>query len=64
MKKILVKGRQFINEDGDPVVFPVSKGADSESLMQEIDRILSELRESGKLRELSLRYFGEDLTNP
>ena len=37
--------------DGDPVVFPVSKGADSESLMQEIDRILSELRESGKLRE-------------
>ena len=50
--------------DGDPVVFPVSKGADSESLMQEIDRILSELRESGKLRELSLRYFGEDLTNP
>ena len=37
---------------------------DLDSLMQEIDRILSELRESGKLRELSLRYFGEDLTNP
>ncbi len=50
--------------DGDPVVYPVSKGADSESLMQEIDRILDELRQSGKLRELSLKYFGEDLTNP
>ena len=50
--------------DGDPVVFPVSKGADSESLMAEIDRILAELRQSGKLKELSLKYFGEDLTNP
>ena len=50
--------------EGDPVVFPVSKGADSESLMAEIDRILGELRASGKLQELSLKYFGEDLTNP
>lgn len=50
--------------EGDPVVFPVSKGADSESFMAEIDRILGELRASGKLQELSLKYFGEDLTNP
>lgn len=50
--------------EGDPVVYPVPKGADSESLMQEINRILDELRQSGKLKELSLKYFGEDLTNP
>ena len=50
--------------DGDPVAYPVSKGADSESLMTEINRILDELRQSGQLKELCLKYFGEDLTNP
>ncbi len=50
--------------EGDPVAYPVIQGADSESLMKEIDRILAELRDSGQLRELSLKFFGEDLTNP
>ena len=50
--------------EGDPVVYPVSKGEDSDSLMVEIDKILDDLRSSGKLSELSIKYFGEDLTNP
>ena len=50
--------------EGDPVVYPVPKGEDSDSLMVEINKILDDLRSSGKLKELSLKYFGEDLTNP
>ena len=50
--------------EGDPVAYPVPLGADSDSLMVEINKILDELRTSGKLAELSLKYFGEDLTNP
>ena len=42
---------------------PVKLG-DSDSLMVEIDKILDDLRSSGKLSELSIKYFGEDLTNP
>lgn len=50
--------------DGDPVAYPVPIGADSDSLMVEINKILNGLRENGTLKELSLKYFGEDLTNP
>ena len=47
---------------GDPVAIPMKKGAETESLKTEIDRILEELRQNGKLAELSIKYFGEDLT--
>ncbi len=50
--------------EGDPVAYPVPLGEDSDSLMAEINKILEELRSSGKLQELSVKYFGEDLTNP
>ena len=35
---------------------------DLADLKAEIDRILEELRQNGKLAELSVKYFGEDLT--
>jgi len=47
---------------GDPVAIPMKKGPETETLKAEIDRILEELRQNGKLAELSVKYFGEDLT--
>lgn len=49
---------------GEPVAVPLKKGPESESLKAEIDRIFQEARENGKLAELSVKYFGVDLTNP
>lgn len=39
---------------------PVKKG--NERLLQEINRALDEIRKSGELAELSIKYFGEDVT--
>ena len=41
-------------------VIPVRKG--NESLVRAIDSALEEMRESGELAELSVKYFGEDVT--
>ena len=48
--------------DGDPVCFPVQKTEDTASLIEEVNRILEESRQNGKLAEISLKYFGLDLT--
>ena len=47
---------------GEPVAIPLKKGPESETLKAEIDRILQEARDNGKLAELSEKYFGVDLT--
>ena len=49
---------------GEPVAVPLKKGAGSNTLKAEIDRIFREARENGKLAELSIKYFGVDLTKP
>ncbi len=49
---------------GEPVAVPMKKGAETDSLKAEIDRIFAEARKNGKLAELSVKYFGVDLTNP
>ena len=38
------------------------KSDDTESLRQAINTAISELREEGKLTELSMKYFGVDIT--
>ncbi|MCH5271140.1 MAG: transporter substrate-binding domain-containing protein [Lachnospiraceae bacterium] len=48
--------------DGDPVCYPVQKSDDALSLIQEVNRILEENRQNGKLAEISIKYFGVDLT--
>ena len=50
--------------EGDPVAYPVPLGEDSNTLMDEINKILDKLRGNGTLAELSIKYFGEDLTRP
>ena len=47
---------------GEPVCYPIKKGEDSETLLKAINEILKGLRENGTLAELSVKYFGEDLT--
>ena len=47
---------------GEPVAVPMQKGESTETLKAEIDRILEEARQNGKLAELSEKYFGRDLT--
>ena len=47
---------------GEAVAVPMKKGPETETLKAEIDRILEEARENGKLAELSIKHFGRDLT--
>ena len=49
---------------GEPVCYPVRKGEDTASLMEAINEILNQAREDGTLSELSIKYFGADLTKP
>ena len=47
---------------GDPVCYPVKKGAESDTLVAAINDILKKAREDGTLSALSVKYFGQDLT--
>ena len=47
---------------GEPVAVPMQKGEGTATLAEEINRILEEARQNGKLAELSNKYFGRDLT--
>ena len=49
---------------GDPVCYPVRKADDTATLVEAINAILQQAREDGTLAELSIKYFGADLTNP
>ena len=51
------------NDEVEEDCIPVSKTEYAKPLMDEIDRILGELRENGKLAELSVKFFGADYTN-
>lgn len=47
---------------GEPVCYPVRKGAETETLIAAVNEILAKARENGTLKELSEKYFGQDLT--
>lgn len=47
---------------GDPVVYPVKKDASTETLIAAINEALEAARQDGRLAEISVRYFGLDLT--
>ena len=48
--------------EGDPVVFPVRTGDDTETLAAAINEILEARRADGTLAAISMKYFGLDLT--
>ena len=48
----------------DTLVYPAKKGEDSASFVKAVNEALDDLRKSGKLAEISNKYFGMDITNP
>ena len=49
-------------DEATPYAIPLVKGEDNADLREAINDALKQMRESGKLAELSKKYFGEDLT--
>ncbi len=50
--------------EGDINAFPVQKNAKTDTLLAAVNEALAAMREDGRLAELSVKYFGADLTNP
>ena len=53
-----------VTEDASHVCIPMKKGTDSDTLRESVNKAIKELREEGILSELSVKYFGSDITNP
>ena len=49
---------------GDPVAYPVGYGDDYKTLVDAINEILENARQDGRLAEISLKFFGVDMTKP
>ncbi len=49
-------------EEANHVAMPFRKGEETETLRAAVDAAMEELREEGVLAELSLKYFGSDLS--
>jgi cystine transport system substrate-binding protein len=47
---------------GDPVAYPMHIGEETETLVAEVNRVLEEARNDGRLAALSIKYFGVDIT--
>ncbi len=50
-------------DEATAYAIPLVKGADNDSLRSAINDALKQMRENGKLAELSKKYFGADLSN-
>ena len=51
-----------LTEEASLVSIPVRKGEDSATLLEAINQAIAELTESGELAEISVKYFGTDIT--
>lgn len=49
-------------QEADAIALPLRKGDETETLRAEVDKALAELREDGTLTQLSVKYFGTDIT--
>ncbi len=49
-------------EDASNVAIPMRKGEETASLMEAINGAIAQLHEEGVIAELSLKYFGEDIS--
>ena len=47
---------------GDPVAYPIHKGEEYQALVDAINEILEAARKDGRLAEISMKYFGVDMT--
>ena len=48
--------------EANQTAIPMRKGEETASLLEAVNQALAELRESGELSELSLKYFGTDIS--
>ena len=53
-----IKGQQLINRSEQAIVLP----QDNPQLLKRVNESLEKLRENGTLTEISIKYFGEDIT--
>lgn len=51
-----------LTKDASQVSIPLVKGENNDSLREAIDKAISELSEDGTLSEISIKYFGSDIT--
>ena len=51
-----------LTEEATRVALPMAKGEDSASLLEAINSALDKLRQEGKLKEISEKYFGSDIS--
>jgi cystine transport system substrate-binding protein len=51
-----------VADDATLCAIPLAKGSDNDSLRAEINRAIKELRDEGRLSEISMKYFGADIT--
>lgn len=51
-----------LTEEASHVAIPLRKGGESESLRAAINQAIAELADSGELSELSMKYFGSDIS--
>ena len=51
-----------LTEEANLVAIPTRKTDDSASLLEAINQAIAELREEGKMSEISMKYFGRDIT--
>ena len=53
-----------LTEEASRVAIPVRKGEENAALLTAINAAIEELRADGTLSEISIRYFGSDITGP
>lgn len=52
----------ILTDDASEVAIPLRKGSASESLKNAVNEALTELKNDGTLSELSIKYFGKDIS--
>lgn len=51
-----------LTDDASSVAMPFRKGEESEKLIEEVNKAITAMRESGELSKISIKYFGSDIT--
>ncbi|MBO7671118.1 MAG: transporter substrate-binding domain-containing protein [Oscillospiraceae bacterium] len=53
-----------LTDEASSVALPIRKGEENASLLAAVNQAIDELRAEGRLSELSVKYFGQDITVP
>ena len=53
-----------LTEEASSVALPIRKGEENASLLAAVNQAIEELRSEGRLSEISVKYFGQDITIP